>query len=64
MSHEVGERGVSGLVNNAGKVTLAPVEFMPLATFEDQLQVRGESVCAWIRRRGGGRGGVRKWAER
>ena len=41
------------MVNNAGKVTLAPMEFMPLATFEDQLQVRGESVCAWSRRRGG-----------
>ena len=36
---EVRGRGISGLVNNAGKVTLAPVEFMPIQTFEDQLQV-------------------------
>lgn len=35
----VGKRGVRALINNAGKVVLAPVEFMPMEVFEDQLQV-------------------------
>lgn len=35
-------RGLTALVNNAGKVTLAPLEFMPVEVFEDQLQVGGD----------------------
>lgn len=31
--------GLTALVNNAGKVTLAPLEFMPIEVFEDQLNV-------------------------
>ncbi|KAG1676814.1 hypothetical protein FOA52_010323 [Chlamydomonas sp. UWO 241] len=35
----VGSRGVQGLVNNAGKVTIAPIEFMPVDVFNDMMQV-------------------------
>jgi len=36
---QVGGSGLQGLVNNAGKVTLAPLEFMPIEVFEDHMQV-------------------------
>lgn len=43
----VGKRGVRALINNAGKVVLAPVEFMPMEVFEDQLQVsRGHAFMS------------------
>lgn len=35
----VGERGLSGLVNCAGIVKPAPIEFQPLADFREQLEV-------------------------
>ncbi len=44
---------MSALINNAGKVILAPVEYMPLDVFEDQLQVGGGCLTE---ERGGGEG--------
>ena len=35
----VGDRGLAGLVNNAGIVKPAPLEFQPLADFREQLEV-------------------------
>lgn len=35
----VGKRGLAGLVNNAGIVKPAPLEFQPLADFREQLEV-------------------------
>lgn len=35
----VGERGLAGLVNNAGIVKPAPLEFQPMADFREQLEV-------------------------
>ena len=35
----VGEQGLAGLVNNAGIVKPAPLEFQPLADFREQLEV-------------------------
>lgn len=35
----VGQRGLAGLVNNAGIVKPAPIEFQPLADFREQLEV-------------------------
>ena len=35
----VGERGLAGLVNNAGIVRPGPLEFQPLADFREQLEV-------------------------
>ncbi|MCE7989269.1 MAG: SDR family oxidoreductase [Caldilinea sp. CFX5] len=35
----VGERGLAGLVNNAGIAVGGPLEFMPLAEFHQQMQV-------------------------
>jgi len=35
----VGKRGLAGLVNNAGIVKPAPIEFQPLADFREQLEV-------------------------
>ena len=35
----VGERGLAGLVNNAGIVKPGPIEFQPLADFREQLEV-------------------------
>jgi NAD(P)-dependent dehydrogenase (short-subunit alcohol dehydrogenase family) len=35
----VGERGLAGLVNNAGIVKPGPIEFQPLADFRQQLEV-------------------------
>lgn len=39
VSRAVGERGLVGLVNNAGVVKPAPIEFQPLADFREQLEV-------------------------
>eukprot|EP00877_Chromochloris_zofingiensis_P006224 jgi/Chrzof1/1855/Cz10g23240.t1 len=39
ISTAVGDRGLQGLVNNAGKAVLAPAEFMPLQTFKDVMEV-------------------------
>ena len=39
VSAAVGKRGLAGLVNNAGIVKPAPIEFQPLADFREQLEV-------------------------
>ena len=39
VSRAVGDRGLVGLVNNAGIVKPAPIEFQPLADFREQLEV-------------------------
>jgi NAD(P)-dependent dehydrogenase (short-subunit alcohol dehydrogenase family) len=39
VSNAVGKRGLAGLVNNAGIVKPAPIEFQPLADFREQLEV-------------------------
>jgi NAD(P)-dependent dehydrogenase (short-subunit alcohol dehydrogenase family) len=39
VANDVGERGLVGLVNNAGIVKPAPLEFQPLADFRMQLEV-------------------------
>ena len=39
VSAEVGKRGLAGLVNNAGIVKPAPIEFQPIADFREQLEV-------------------------
>jgi NAD(P)-dependent dehydrogenase (short-subunit alcohol dehydrogenase family) len=39
VANAVGERGVFGLVNNAGIVKPAPLEFQPIADFRRQLEV-------------------------
>lgn len=39
VTEAVGERGLAGLVNNAGVVKPAPLEFQPLADFREQLEV-------------------------
>ena len=39
VSAAVGERGLAGLVNNAGIVMPGPLEFQPLADFREQLEV-------------------------
>jgi NAD(P)-dependent dehydrogenase (short-subunit alcohol dehydrogenase family) len=57
----VGERGLAGLVNNAGIGVPAPVEFQPMADFRKQLEVNLFGPFAMIQsfmpliRRGGGR---------
>ena len=57
----VGERGLAGLVNNAGIGVPAPVEFQPMADFRRQLEVNLFGPVAMIQaflpliRRGGGR---------
>ena len=57
----VGERGLAGLVNNAGIVKPAPLEFQPIADFRRQLEVNlvGQVAVAQaflpLIRRGGGR---------
>jgi NAD(P)-dependent dehydrogenase (short-subunit alcohol dehydrogenase family) len=38
---------LDALINNAGKCTLAPMEFMPIEVFEDQLQVRRLKIARW-----------------
>lgn len=42
----VGERGLVGLVNNAGIAVGGPLEFMPLAEFHQQMQVNVYGVLA------------------
>jgi NAD(P)-dependent dehydrogenase (short-subunit alcohol dehydrogenase family) len=39
VSETVGERGLAGLVNNAGIGVPAPIEFQPMADFREQLEV-------------------------
>lgn len=39
VAEAVGDRGLAGLVNNAGIVKPAPIEFQPLADFREQLEV-------------------------
>lgn len=39
ITNAVGERGLNGLVNNAGTAHAAPLEFVPLQSFRDQLEV-------------------------
>jgi NAD(P)-dependent dehydrogenase (short-subunit alcohol dehydrogenase family) len=57
----VGDRGLAGLVNNAGIGVPAPVEFQPMADFRRQLEVNLFGPVAMIQafmpliRRGGGR---------
>ncbi len=57
----VGERGLAGLVNNAGIGKPAPIEFQPMADFRRQLEVNLFGPVAMIQaflpliRRGGGR---------
>ncbi len=57
----VGERGLAGLVNNAGIGVPAPIEFQPMADFREQLEVNLFGPVAMIQaflpliRRGGGR---------
>jgi NAD(P)-dependent dehydrogenase (short-subunit alcohol dehydrogenase family) len=57
----VGERGLAGLVNNAGIAKPAPIEFQPMADFRTQLEVNLFGPVAMIQaflpliRRGGGR---------
>ena len=61
VAHAVGERGLAGLVNNAGIAKPAPLEFQPLADFREQLEVNlfGPVSLAQgflpLIRRGGGR---------
>ncbi len=57
----VGDRGLAGLVNNAGIAKPAPLEFQPMADFRTQLEVNLFGPVAMIQafmpliRRGGGR---------
>lgn len=57
----VGDRGLAGLVNNAGIAKPAPIEFQPLADFRTQLEVNLFGPVAMIQaflpliRRAGGR---------
>ena len=57
----MGERGLAGLVNNAGIGVPAPIEFQPMADFRRQLEVNLFGPVAMIQaflpliRRGGGR---------
>jgi NAD(P)-dependent dehydrogenase (short-subunit alcohol dehydrogenase family) len=39
VKHAVGDRGLAGLVNNAGIVKPGPLEFQPIADFREQLEV-------------------------
>jgi NAD(P)-dependent dehydrogenase (short-subunit alcohol dehydrogenase family) len=61
VSAEVGERGLAGLVNNAGIVTGGPLEFVPLDELRRQLEVNTVGPVAVIQhflplvRRGRGR---------
>ncbi len=61
MADVVGERGLAGLVNNAGIAKPAPLEFQPMADFRTQLEVNLFGPVAMIQaflpliRRGGGR---------
>ncbi len=57
----VGDRGLAGLVNNAGIAKPAPIEFQPLGDFREQLEVNLFGPVAMVQaflpliRQGGGR---------
>ncbi len=57
----VGDRGLAGLVNNAGIAKPAPIELQPIADFREQLEVNLFGPVAMVQaflpliRRGGGR---------
>ena len=57
----VGDRGLAGLVNNAGIAKPAPIEFQPMADFREQLEVNLFGPVAMVQaflpliRQGGGR---------
>jgi NAD(P)-dependent dehydrogenase (short-subunit alcohol dehydrogenase family) len=57
----VGDRGLAGLVNNAGIAKPAPIEFQPIADFREQLEVNLFGPVAMVQaflpliRAGGGR---------
>ena len=61
VAEAVGDRGLAGLVNNAGIAKPAPIEFQPLADFREQLEVNLFGPVAMVQaflpliRRGGGR---------
>jgi NAD(P)-dependent dehydrogenase (short-subunit alcohol dehydrogenase family) len=61
VANAVGDRGLAGLVNNAGIATPAPIEFQPMVDFRTQLEVNLFGPVAMIQaflpliRRGGGR---------
>jgi NAD(P)-dependent dehydrogenase (short-subunit alcohol dehydrogenase family) len=61
VSEAVGERGLAGLVNNAGIVKPGPIEFQPMADFRRQVEVNLFGQVAVTQaflpliRRGGGR---------
>jgi NAD(P)-dependent dehydrogenase (short-subunit alcohol dehydrogenase family) len=61
VANAVGDRGLAGLVNNAGIAKPAPLEFQPMADFRTQLEVNLFGPVAMIQaflpliRRGGGR---------
>jgi NAD(P)-dependent dehydrogenase (short-subunit alcohol dehydrogenase family) len=61
VSDAVGDRGLAGLVNNAGIGVPAPIELQPMADFRTQLEVNLFGPVAMIQaflpliRRGGGR---------
>ncbi len=46
----VGDRGLAGLVNNAGIAKPAPIEFQPIADFRTQLEVNLFGPVAMARR--------------
>jgi NAD(P)-dependent dehydrogenase (short-subunit alcohol dehydrogenase family) len=61
VANAVGDRGLAGLVNNAGIAKPGPLEFQPIADFRTQLEVNLFGPVAMIQaflpliRRGGGR---------
>jgi NAD(P)-dependent dehydrogenase (short-subunit alcohol dehydrogenase family) len=61
IAETVGDRGLSGLVNNAGIAKPAPIEFQPMADFRTQLEVNLFGPVAMVQallpliRQGGGR---------
>ena len=61
VSEAVGDRGLAGLVNNAGIAKPAPIEYQPIADFRTQLEVNLFGPVAMVQaflpliRRGGGR---------
>ena len=61
VAEAVGDRGLAGLVNNAGIAKPAPIEFQPMADFRTQLEVNLFGPVAMVQaflpliRQGGGR---------
>ena len=61
VAEAVGDRGLAGLVNNAGIAKPAPIEYQPIADFRTQLEVNLFGPVAMVQaflpliRRGGGR---------